>query len=49
LRRNAFRQYVQETASTDGARRAAEIARLAQLRDQGVLSESEFEQAKALA
>ena len=43
-----FRQYVQNVASTS-ASPADEIARLAQLRDQGVLTEAEFEQAKAKA
>jgi hypothetical protein len=44
----AFRGYVQEVAgSSTGA--ADEIARLAELRDKGVLSEDEFQQAKARA
>ncbi len=43
----AMRQYVQEVASTGSP--ADEIARLATLRDQGVLSEAEFQQAKAKA
>jgi ABC-type multidrug transport system fused ATPase/permease subunit len=45
----ALRQYVQNVATTDGAGSADEIARLAQLRDQGVITESEFQQAKAKA
>jgi hypothetical protein len=45
----AMRQYVQSAAATDGRGAADEIARLAQLRDQGVLSEAEFQQAKAKA
>jgi hypothetical protein len=45
----ALRQYVQNVASEGGRGTADEIARLAQLRDQGVLSEAEFEQAKAKA
>jgi hypothetical protein len=45
----AMRQYVQSVAATDGGGAADEIARLAQLRDQGVLSEAEFQQAKAKA
>ena len=45
----AMRQYVQNVTSSDGQSAADEIARLAQLRDQGVLSEAEFQQAKAKA
>ena len=45
----AMRQYIQSVATTDGGSSADEIARLAQLRDQGVLSEAEFQQAKAKA
>jgi hypothetical protein len=45
----AMRQYVQNVTSGDGQSAADEIARLAQLRDQGVLSEAEFQQAKAKA
>jgi hypothetical protein len=45
----ALRRYVQ-SAATDGHGSAAdEIGRLAQLHDQGVISDSEFEQAKAKA
>ncbi|MCB0969054.1 MAG: SHOCT domain-containing protein [Ilumatobacter sp.] len=45
-REQQFRSYVQQTAAgTPSA--AEEIARLAALRDQGVLTETEFEQAKA--
>jgi Short C-terminal domain/Phospholipase_D-nuclease N-terminal len=44
-----MRQYIQGVASSDGRGTADEIARLAQLRDQGVLSDAEFEQAKAKA
>src|SRR6185312_13637921 len=43
----AMRQYVQSVAATSGGGTADEIARLVQLRDQGVLSEAEFQQAKA--
>ena len=43
-----MRQYVQQVASP-GTGTAEEIARLAALRDQGVLSEAEFQQAKAKA
>jgi hypothetical protein len=43
----AMRDYVQSVASTSSP--ADEVARLADLRDRGVLSEAEFEQAKAKA
>ena len=42
-----MRQYVQSVASTNGGSAADEIARLADLRDQGVITDTEFEQAKA--
>ncbi len=45
----AMRQYVQSVTSSSGGGAADEIARLAQLRDQGVLNEAEFQQAKAKA
>jgi hypothetical protein len=45
----SFRKYVQGVASTSGGGGADEIARLADLRDKGVLSEDEFQQAKAKA
>ena len=45
----AMRQYVQSVAATDGGGAADELARLAQLRDQGVLTEAEFQQARAKA
>jgi hypothetical protein len=45
----AMRQYVQSVASTSGGGSADEIARLAELRAQGVLDEAEFQQAKAKA
>jgi hypothetical protein len=44
----AVRSYVRSVA-TDGKSSAEEIARLADLRDKGVLSEAEFQQAKAKA
>jgi len=44
----AFRQYVQ-TVTTDGTSAADQIAKLADLRDKGVISEAEFQQAKAKA
>ncbi len=43
----AMREYVSSVTATGGA--ADEIARLAQLRDQGAISEAEFQQAKAKA
>jgi len=45
----AMRDYVQGVVATSGGGAADEIARLAQLRDQGVISEAEFQQAKAKA
>jgi len=47
----AMRQYVQEVAGSGGGGggSADELAKLAQLRDQGVLSDAEFQQAKARA
>ena len=45
----ALRQYVQQVVPPSGAGAADEIARLAALRDQGVLSETEFQQAKTKA
>ena len=45
----AFRQYVQSAVNTNGASAADEIAQLADLRDKGVISEAEFQQAKAKA
>jgi hypothetical protein len=44
----AMRSYVQNVAAS-GTSSADEIARLADLRDKGVLSEEEFQQAKAKA
>jgi hypothetical protein len=44
----AVRQYVQSVAGSGGGA-ADEIARLADLRDRGVISEAEFQQAKAKA
>jgi Short C-terminal domain/Phospholipase_D-nuclease N-terminal len=43
-----FRGYVQQAAGSSGGS-ADEIARLVDLRDKGVLSEAEFQQAKAKA
>ena len=44
-----FRQYVQSTVQTGGGSPADEIARLADLRSQGVITDAEFEAAKAKA
>jgi multidrug resistance efflux pump len=43
----ALRGYVQSVASSGGSGAADEIARLADLRDRGAISEAEFQQAKA--
>ncbi len=45
----AFRQYVQSAVNTNGTSAADQIAQLADLRDKGVISEAEFQQAKAKA
>jgi len=42
----AFRTYVQEAAHGNGAGTADELAKLADLRDHGVISEAEFQQGK---
>jgi hypothetical protein len=44
----AMRQYVREAAGTGGST-ADELARLADLREKGVISDAEFEQLKAKA
>jgi hypothetical protein len=44
-----FRGYVQEVASTNGSGTADELAKFADLRDKGVITEEEFQQAKAKA
>jgi hypothetical protein len=44
-----MREYVQNVASTSGGGAADEIAKFADLRDKGVISEEEFQQAKAKA
>jgi hypothetical protein len=44
----AFRQYVQSAVNTN-ATAADQIAKLADLRDKGVISDAEFQQAKAKA
>jgi Short C-terminal domain/Phospholipase_D-nuclease N-terminal len=48
-RETSMRQYVQSVAQSSGASPADEIARLADLRAQGVINDAEFEQAKAKA
>jgi hypothetical protein len=45
----AMREYVQNVAGTSGSTPASEISRLAELRDQGVITEAEFQQAKSKA
>jgi Short C-terminal domain/Phospholipase_D-nuclease N-terminal len=44
-----LRQYVQNVATTSGGGSADQIAKLADLRDRGVISEEEFQSAKAKA
>ena len=44
-----FRSYVRSAAGSDGQGTANEITQLAELRDKGVISEAEFQQAKAKA
>ena len=46
-REKATRQYVQSVASDDGASSADEIAKLAELRNSGLLTEDEFAAQKA--
>lgn len=43
----AFRAYVRNAAGTDGQSQSEELAKLANLRQRGVINEQEFEQAKA--
>jgi hypothetical protein len=45
----AQRQYIQSVTSSSSSSAADEIARLAQLKDQGVLTDAEFQAAKAKA
>jgi hypothetical protein len=45
----ALRQYVQNVAGSEGGGTADEISRLADLRDRGVITEDEFQRAKARA
>ena len=47
-REQAFRSYVQQTASAGGGGGAAdELTKLAQLKDQGIITDTEFAQQKA--
>jgi hypothetical protein len=48
-REAAFRSHVQEVAASSGGGTADELAKFADLRDRGVISEDEFQQAKAKA
>ena len=43
----AFDQYVREAAGTPGATSADQLAKLADLKSQGVLTDAEFEDQKA--
>ena len=43
----AFRQYVQQTTASSTTSAADELERLAKLRDQGILNDAEYAQAKA--
>jgi len=43
----AFDQYVRQTAATPGSSTADQLSKLAELKNQGVLSEAEFEAEKA--
>ena len=45
----AFKQYVRQTAGTSSASPADELERLAKLREQGILNDAEYAQAKAKA
>jgi hypothetical protein len=48
--RDAYmRQYVQSVAASGATSTADELARLAELRDKGVITEADFQQAKAKA
>jgi len=44
---DAFKKYVQETASSGGGGTASELAKLADLKSQGVITDAEFEAQKA--
>lgn len=43
----AFRQYVRQTAAPAGTSTADELERLSKLREQGILNDAEYAQAKA--
>jgi ABC-type multidrug transport system fused ATPase/permease subunit len=43
----AFRQYVQEVATSDGSSTADELSKLAALADKGTITQQEFEEQKA--
>jgi len=45
----AMRDYVRDVAQSDGHSTAAELSRLADLRDKGAITEDEFQSAKAKA
>ncbi len=45
----AFKQYVQETATSSSSSTADQLAKLADLRDKGVITPAEFESEKAKA
>jgi Short C-terminal domain/Phospholipase_D-nuclease N-terminal len=45
----AFREYVQSAVDSNGTSAADQLTKLADLRDKGVISEAEFQQAKAKA
>ena len=45
----AFRGYVQQVASSSGSSAADDLAKFADLRDRGVITDEEFQQAKAKA
>lgn len=45
----ANREYIRSVAGSDGHGAANEVSRLADLRDRGVISDAEFQQAKAKA
>ena len=46
-KQQAFTSYVQDAAGSGGGGTADELAKLADLKDQGVITDAEFEQQKA--
>ena len=48
-REAAFRAHVQDVAGSTGSSSADELAKFADLRDRGIISDEEFQQAKAKA